>query len=465
MAHRTDSPSRPRPLPAPAARIRGALGDPVVRNGYVLALTSVVTSLLGVLFWALAARLSSPEEVGRSSAAITALTLVANVAGLNLSGSLSYLLPQFGSASRGFLTRTYLVVAGIATLLGLLFLGGVHLLHAGSLGYLLSVPLITAVFVVAAPAFVLFTVQDGVLIGLRRSTWVLVENMSFSVAKLAALIVLLVLGVDHGIFYAWVGATILVVPVITGVIFGRLLPARDRTAEQVAPSSRSVRRFIGLQYLSALLTQVYMNTLPLIVLLVLGGTENGLFYVPWTIATTVDLVTHSMGASLTVEGALAPDHLGRHVRAICRRLGVLLGAGAVVGLVAAPLVLRIYGPEYAAEGTTLLRLLIGGALLRAVVVITQGATRAVGRTGLTLVTEGLTCALVLGISLAFLPGWGIEATGWAWLVGNAVVAAVAVPPLLRLMRDPAPAPGTAMTAVPVTAAGPVQSPPARDRGL
>jgi O-antigen/teichoic acid export membrane protein len=443
---------------APERRSDSA-GDPVVRNGYLLAVTSLLTAGLGVAYWAVAARMSSPEEVGRSAATITALTLVANVAGLNLTGSFGYLLPRLGRSSRRFVAGSYLLTAALATVLGLAVLGVVAAIGTSPLDYLVGSPLAAVLFVVAAPVFVLFAIQDGVLIGLRRADWVLGENLTFAVGKLAALVVLLALGVAHGIAYSWIGATAVLVPVLTALIFTRLLRADGAEPDGERLSPRDVRRFVGLQHAGALVGQLMMNLLPLVVLGLLGSTANGLFYVPWTIAITVDLISHSMGSSLTVEGASDPAQLGRHVRSISRKLAVLLGAGGLVGLVVAPEVLRIYGAAYAGNGTLLLRLLIVGALFRAVVVVAQSAARARGRTALNLVTESATCVLVLGVSAVLLPVLGIEAAGWAWLGGNALVAAASLPSLVAVTRS------SGGAGAEVVAAAATATPPAAERGL
>jgi O-antigen/teichoic acid export membrane protein len=117
-------------------------------------------------------------------------------------------------------------------------------------------------------------------------------------------------------------------------------------------------------------------------------------------------------------------------------------------------VLRIYGPEYASGGSLLLRLLIVGALLRAVVVVAQSAARARGRTAVNLLTETATAVLVLAGSSVLLPVWGISAVGWVWLGANAVVAVASVPSLMRAARGADG--GAALPAVPA---------PAAERGL
>jgi hypothetical protein len=49
------------------AAVRRELGVPMYRNAYALMLNTVVNSALGLLYWVVAARTSSPEDVGRGT--------------------------------------------------------------------------------------------------------------------------------------------------------------------------------------------------------------------------------------------------------------------------------------------------------------------------------------------------------------------------------------------------------------
>lgn len=419
---------------APKGRLRNTLGEPVMRNGLLIATTTVVTSLLGLAFWAVAARFSTPAEVGRASVAITMLTLIANIAGLNLAGSFSYLLPRLRASRRRFVLMSYVLTCSIAVVLAVVFVV-FALIPTSPLHELVTDPLSVLVLVIAAPVFVLFTIQNGVLVGMRRATWLLAENTVFSVLKLAGLVLLLAIGTAHAISHSWIAATVVIVPVMSALIFTRLLRRGEREPDVELISPTVVRRFVGLQYVSSLFGQTYLNALPLVVTLLVGSTAEAYFYLPWTIAITVDLISHALGSSLTVEGASDPSQLSRHVRTVGLRLGALLGAGGLIGVVFAPQFLLLYGEDYSSQGALLLRLLILGALIRAVVVVTQGATRALGLTRVTLVTEALTCVLMLTTSVLLLPGLGIDAIGWCWLATNVVVAAVCVPSLVRIARS------------------------------
>jgi O-antigen/teichoic acid export membrane protein len=91
-------------------------------------------------------------------------------------------------------------------------------------------------------------------------------------------------------------------------------------------------------------------------------------------------------------------------------------------LLAAPLVLRIYGPEYAKEGTGLLRLLALSTLPNIIVALYLTLTRIQNRVrGVTFV-QGTLSILLLGMSYLLLPIYGISGIGLAALLSQSCVA-------------------------------------------
>lgn len=418
-----------------ATRLRASPSDPVVRNGYALLLTTLVTSGTGSLYWVVAARLFSPAEVGRGAAALTAMTLIASVAGMNLTGSLAYLLPRLGRSVRKYVLASYAGSTALALLLAVIFLAGVSMSNT-PLSFLGQNAGVAEIFAVATAASVVFTLQDGVLIGLRRSTWVLGENAAFSVGKLLAVVGAAILGVTNGVFFSWVVPVFLAVPVVNVFIFRSFLPVVAERPDEPQMTSGIVRRFVGLNYVSALFYQGYFSLLPLLVLIKLGSAANGYFYVVWTITGIVDYVSHSMGTSLTVESSAAPDRLAQHTREISHRLALLLVPATAVAVAAAPQFLRLYGPDYARHSTALLRLLMLGALPRAVVIIAQSVARAYGEVSVSVRSEAITWVLLMVLSVVLLPHLGVNAVGWAFIVANVGAALTVLPALLVVLRLP-----------------------------
>ena len=99
------------------------------RNAYALMAATVRSSVLGMGFWAVAARLYDTDTVGRASAAISAMLLRCNAAQLNRSVGMMRFLP----VSRGTERRVILVSYGVAACAGLV----------AATGFLLIAPLVS----------------------------------------------------------------------------------------------------------------------------------------------------------------------------------------------------------------------------------------------------------------------------------------------------------------------------------
>lgn len=96
---------------------------PLIRNGYALITSAGLTSVLGLVFWLLAARLHTAAELGRGAALITTLVTLANLAQLGFGNMLNKFLPA-ARANEGRLVLTaYATAAGAAVLISVCFSG------------------------------------------------------------------------------------------------------------------------------------------------------------------------------------------------------------------------------------------------------------------------------------------------------------------------------------------------------
>jgi len=415
---------------------RQAIRDPLLRNGYALLANTVCTALLGVCYWVVAAQLFDPVQIGRAAAAITTMSLLASLGGLNLSGALAFLLPQLGSSAKAYVLRSYVATTAFSLVL-VLPLGLLSLFEVAVPGLPDLRRLDLLLLVVAVPLWTVFTLQDGVLTGLRHATWVLVENSAFGVTKLLLLPVAAILGWSSGVFLTWVIPLVAAVLVVNIVMFLRVLPAVRERPQRLAFERRQVLQFLGHNYLGSLLYQAYFNLLPVLVLLQLGARANGLFYVAWTLASSLDLLSRSLAAALTVEGSTNPELLPALTRQVVMRLYALLTPIVLFTLAAAPMILLVYGKQYADGSSDVLRLLVVGALPRTLLIVAQSVARAQGNARTLVLTEAVTCALVLTISTTLLPELGATAVGVAWIVGNVAVLPLVLGPLLKVLRNKA----------------------------
>ena len=118
-------PGTPRPAPGPGdrssepgvPRFLGAAGSEY-RGSYALVANTVGTSVIGAVYWAVAAHLLSPVDLGRATSLIAALMLVGTLSQLNLSSTLMRFLPQMGSRSAGRLIKFGYVASALTALAG-----------------------------------------------------------------------------------------------------------------------------------------------------------------------------------------------------------------------------------------------------------------------------------------------------------------------------------------------------------
>jgi O-antigen/teichoic acid export membrane protein len=439
---------------------RLGLHEPLLRNGYALVLNVGLTTVLGVAFWVVAARYYSPADVGRGSALVSALLLLANFGQLGMANGLIRFLPAAGRHAAGLLARTYTLSACWSAVLGLGFVLLAPRLSP-EFGFLDDRLFPALALSGAVLVWALFALQDAAIVGLRHAVWIPLENGAYGLLKLGLLLPFAAVMPGVGVFAAWVlAAAALIIPV-NYAIFRRWMPSH---AQHTTPEGEPVRRlrtvlrFVTFDYAGQACFMLATSALPLLVVATLGTVSNGYFYITWTIAVSLDLLSINLAQSLTVEASLRPGNLPGLLRRVLPRLALLQGAAVTALFAGAPLLLSLYGAEYAEKATTLLRLLAVAVLPRAVVVVTLAVARVQRRMGRILAVQAATMVGVLGLCAVLVGPLGLRGVGAAWLLTQLILASVLLSGLLRSMQQP-----TAVPELPPASLSPAPPPPAGAR--
>lgn len=398
------------------------LRTPLYRNGYALLISSLATSGLGLVYWAVAARTFSPGAVGLNSAVISAMLLLAGLAQLSLNNVLVRFIPQAGRSTTALILGTYAASLAAAAGVTVVFLAGVDV-WSPTLRFLRDQPAWAVAFTAATMIWCLFALQDAALTGLRATAWVPLENITFALAKLGLLLVVVSWWPVGGIFASWMMPVALSLLPMNGLIFARLVPRHRSAAEPAAHLSlRPVVRYAAGNYLGSVFYLASTTLLPLLVANLAGATATAYFFLPWTIATGLQMVASNLTTSLTVEAALDPARLRAFSRRVLAQILRLLVPAVVLVAAAAPLGLRLFGAGYSQAGAGLLRVLAVGALPNALMAVGLSLARVQNRPRLVVLIQGSVAVLLLGLSWWWLPLWGIIGVGWAWLVSQGLVA-------------------------------------------
>ena len=423
------------------------LRTPLYRNAYALVANSAVSAALGLAYWVLVARLYSAEDVGRNSAVIASLTFLSGIAQLNLRPVLSRFIPVAGTSTGRFIGLAYLVSADAAVIVGAVFVLGIQLwAHDSVYATIRSAPVLALSFIGMNVLWCIFGLQDGVLIGLRRSVAVLVENSLFGIAKIALAVVFTfqVATQGPGIVVSWVIPMVIALVVVNAAVFRRFVPvhvaAHPETSELIEP--RRIAGFVAGDYLGSLFALAYASLLPVIIITQVGATKSAHFYIVWIIAASLQLVPLQMVTSLVVETAADPAAFRRQARHLVIQMARILGPVGIVLLLGADWMLQIFGRGYAEDGAGLLRLLVISLIPDAVIVLYFGYARVRARVRGIVIGQAVLAGSILGLSALLLPGFGLTGVGIAYLASQTglalVLLATTILPMLRPSRSTEP---------------------------
>jgi O-antigen/teichoic acid export membrane protein len=407
-------------------------------------------SVIGAVFWAVATHLAPASSIGRNSAEIIAMTLLANLAQLSFGSIFERFLPVAGTQTRAFVKRAYSMCVTMGLGLGILYvlLGFSHTFLPTSIGW-------RVLFIVAVALWTIFVLQDSVLVGLRASRWVPVENILFALAKLALLPICIAATAGQGVFIAWMAPVVLPIIAITWYLFGKRIPDHETasSANEKLPSNHELVVLAGAQYATLLLNVFSPSIVTLVVIERLGAVANAHYYIPALITGNLAVLMYSISRSFLVEATHEPYALRRHANSTIRATALLLAPCLVIGEIFAPEFLRIFGAGYAASGTTLMRMLLVSLPLSSVSIFYSAFAWLDKRVWWMAVRDLISVALYFSVIFALIGRLGINAIGVAAIVSSGIQAVFFLPISIRRYRmtsNYSPPPSGSVPEIPAT---------------
>lgn len=398
-------------------------GRAALTDGAALSTSAVITGVVGLFCWVIAAATLPQAAVGAASAFVSGFMLVAGIAQLNLGlGALRW-LPQAGRQTGPLVLRAYLLVAAVAAAAAVIFL----LLPAGKVVLHVGGPLL---FVVASVCWALFQLQDYMLAALGKAWWVPMFNGAFGVVRVAALPALGITLGALGVLVSWIVPTAAMM-LVAIVAITRL--AVKHSGPATLPQPQQVASYLGPTYLATLGTTLLYNSVPLLVVSTHGTAVGATFFVIWTGVNAVDYAINGFVNSLVLRGSRRPEELPAVLRTVAVKLLPVVVVGAVVGALLAPFLLGLFGHAYAAQGTEALRVLLLGMVIRTVVALSVGVRLAAGRGLAAAVVQVSSTVLVLSAVLLAPGSTGLVGPAIGFLGAQVVVAAVVGPGLFRMV--------------------------------
>lgn len=333
------------------------MNSKLLSNSLLVLVTTLLMAGAGALFWVIAARLASPEDVGLAGSLVAAGDALALFAQLGLNIAIVKTLPASSRKAADVVTAA-LVVAGAGATFALLY---AVLLPATSprLAEVLHSPLVVAAFCVLVAATALNVLTDSVFLAIDR-VWSFLRLNGVLMGVLKCGLPFLLAGAGAFGLYGSFGLAILCCALASLAVILRHVPGARRPSP--SPQLLANRGFAAAGYVTYVLTVLPLLVFPLLVVNALGSAQAGSYFIAFQVAMLLNAVVLAVANATYAETERA-EH-GRH--AVVRKGGLLIGAASVGGALAmlllAPYLLAIFGSHYADEGTATLRVLALGAV-------------------------------------------------------------------------------------------------------
>ena len=386
----------------------------LMSNSLLVFVTTMLMAGAGAVFWVIAARLASPQDVGLAGSLAAAGDSLALFAQLGLNIAIVRTLPASSRKAADVVTSV-LVVLGAGVVFGL---GYALLLPLTSprLADVLSSPLVVAAFAVLVAGTALNVLTDSVFLAIDR-VWSFLRLNGLLMGALKCGLPFLLAGAGAFGLYGSIGLAVSVCGVASVWAILRHVPGPRRPAP--SPELLANRGFAAAGYVTYVLTVLPLLVFPLIVVNALGSAQAGAYFISFQVAALLNAVVLAVANLSYAEVERAPT--GRH--AVVRRSGALLLGGAVLGcavmVVLAPYLLAIFGSHYVDEGTATLRVLalacVGAAfnywgILR---------LRLAAHLGAMIGVQVISTVVMLVLAIVLAPH-GTVWVGAAWGIGHAV---------------------------------------------
>jgi O-antigen/teichoic acid export membrane protein len=394
--------------------------DDLTANSLAMMATTVSNSGLGYVFWVVAARRFSPEQVGAATAIISAATIAATICDLGLRTTLMQELPQTRSglawSSR---ISTGLIIGGVSSAIGGCFAWLVVSLLSKQVDGLVE-GLWPIGVIALTMALTLSTMLDGVSTAEKRADQILTRNVVIATSKLALLTVaaFVLSAPTQAVFVSAAIGTVVGVAYTLHWQLRSLHPDWSFTTTGTLESFRVLRGSLVGHHITNLGGWLPPFVLPLEVVILLGTRQNAYFTITWLIGNVFFMVSPSVASALFVAGRWDPAGQPDLTRRAAKLIAFLLTPIALVLGIGGHFILSIFGPGYATFGYPLLLVLIASALPDAITNVRIGQLRAQRRLGEAARLNAVMAVIAIVAAWFLLPVLGIVGGGIAWLVAQ-----------------------------------------------
>ncbi|MHA2244573.1 MAG: lipopolysaccharide biosynthesis protein [Candidatus Hodarchaeales archaeon] len=394
----------------------------LVRNSWFLLLNSFCISGFGYIFWMVCAWIYSSTEVGIAVTLISLINIILTFSKIGLNTS----LVRFPINEKRVNFTFALLGIGMANIITIILSTFIIIIfpniYSNLNGFFNSL-LPSIVFILVTSIYLNNLLLDSIITGLKRSEFVFIRNFSLGCLKIGCLFVIAKIFGVLGIFGSWGFSGFVVLVVGISIIFilnhypinkGFVIPLHNKELREIIIYS-------GNNYFLNLLAFLPGYIFPVILTTSLGPEKSAFFYTAWMIYMILATISGVTALSIIAEGSEGKIEREQVKKAGLFIFGLLIPAVIVV-LSFGDVLLEMFGKEYSTNGIFVLRILTLSAIPVALNNIYIGIQKRHNNLIPVFLINLIITITSVSLTLFFIPLFGINAIGFAWIISNTAAA-------------------------------------------
>ncbi|MGB4165803.1 MAG: oligosaccharide flippase family protein [Methanosarcina flavescens] len=381
--------------------------DELFKNSFFQLATTMFNNGIGFLFWLIATRYYSVEEVGIATVLMSSLNIILILSTLGLDYSL---IRYINTKEKSKILSTCFIVTSTVSLT----IGSVFILTAkyisSSISFLQS-PIYAAIFLITVLIGSLFFITGIAFKALRKSNFFLLQYI-FSSLKIALLVPLVFLG-GWGIYISSQLAC------LAAVLFAYKRFKEYLSVEIDISFLKDAFNFSLHNYLSRNLYEAPTLILPILILNLLGEKDAALFNIAFLIGNFVLIIPTAICTALFVEGSYGENLKTNIIKSVIF-IGVLLIPAISFLNIYSEFLLNIFGAQYS-KASFLLELISISSIFVSIHLVYIAIQNIKMKSQVILHINLIRFVLLGSLGYIMIGKMGIIGIGYAWLVTHVLI--------------------------------------------
>lgn len=393
--------------------------DSLLKNSAYLIISSLVTSIIGFLFWIVVARYYTPDDVGITSALFSGISLISMIGSIGLSRALIFYLPRYKNTDK--IISSCLVTGIISSIIfSIIFILGLKMWSPGLTLTLNSLENIL-IFVVITMAISVSGLISAMFIAGRRSSFHMAKETTYHLTKMIVPILFVGFGAMGIIISMGIGLTLsLTIGFILLFKAWKYLPKLT-----LDPIIKKMASFSAGNYFADIFYNLPRLIFPIMILNMISTKSAGYFYIAIMMAGLLYGISQSISSSLLVESS-DKDKFWNNVNKAVKFNIIILIPGILLFIIFGKFVLSIFNPSYAENATMTMIILTLASIPLSLINIFNTVRNAQNRVLSMIKMNIIVAGIAIILSIPLINVMNIEGVAISYLIANTIGALIVV---------------------------------------